>query len=127
MTKVLCFGTFDLLHIGHLHYFQQAKKQGTHLTVVIARDKTNKKSLIFSEQERLKLIQNLKIVDQAILGYHEDHFKIIEELKPDIIFLGYDHPKLEDKLARFPAKILRGTPYKESTQKSSKIKDKLNL
>ncbi|MBI2582387.1 adenylyltransferase/cytidyltransferase family protein, partial [Candidatus Woesearchaeota archaeon] len=31
MKKVMCFGTFDLLHLGHLNYFQQAKKYGDYL------------------------------------------------------------------------------------------------
>ena len=43
MTKqktIMCFGTFDLLHLGHLSYLQQAKEKAEHLTVVIALDKT---------------------------------------------------------------------------------------
>ncbi|HLC71304.1 MAG TPA: adenylyltransferase/cytidyltransferase family protein, partial [Candidatus Nanoarchaeia archaeon] len=38
MKTVMCFGTFDILHPGHLHYLQQAKKYGDYLMVVIARD-----------------------------------------------------------------------------------------
>ena len=66
----MCFGTFDLLHLGHLNYFQQAKKYGNYLIVVIARDQTKKdqhKETIFTEQERLELVRNLKMVDEAQL------------------------------------------------------------
>ncbi|PIN87684.1 FAD synthase [Candidatus Woesearchaeota archaeon CG10_big_fil_rev_8_21_14_0_10_32_24] len=129
--KVMCFGTFDLLHVGHLDYFKQAKEYGDYLIVVIARDKTKeleqeKKDVAFCEHERLQLISSIKIVDEAVLGYPEDHFKIIEEKKPDIIFLGYDHPKIEESLKeKFNIEILRGKPYKTHHHKSSIIREKI--
>ncbi|NQV91576.1 adenylyltransferase/cytidyltransferase family protein [Candidatus Woesearchaeota archaeon] len=129
MKQVMCFGTFDLLHIGHLDYFTQAKEHGDYLIVVIARDSTKEqeqKDIAFCEHERLQLISSLKIVDQAVLGYPEDHFKIIEEKKPDIIFLGYDHPPIEEKLKnKFNISILRGKPYKSHQHKSSIIREKV--
>ena len=131
MKKVMCFGTFDLLHLGHLDYFKQAKKLGTYLVVVIARDKTKqnqKKQTVFTENERLKLIKSLRIVDEAVLGYKEDHFKIIQEKHPDIICLGYDHIIIEQdltyklaKLNLFP-EIKRMSSYKINNHKSSKLK-----
>ncbi|HLC82074.1 MAG TPA: adenylyltransferase/cytidyltransferase family protein [Candidatus Nanoarchaeia archaeon] len=131
MKRVMCFGTFDLLHLGHLDYFQQAKEQGDYLMVVIARDKTKedqKKQTVFNEDERLKLIQSLKIVNEAVLGYPGNHFKIIEDKKPDVICLGYDHQVAERDLAEnllklrlFP-KIVRAKAYQPENQKSSKIK-----
>jgi len=130
--KVICFGTFDVLHLGHLNYFQQAKKLGNHLTVVIARDKTkqqqNKKTL-FSEKERLKLVKNLKIVDEAVLGSLNNHLKIIQEKKPDLICLGYDQKINEKTLAKDlfrlnpTLKIRRMKPYQPKKYKSSKIKN----
>ena len=125
----MCFGTFDLLHVGHLDYFRQAKEKGDYLIVVIARDKTKEeqdKEIAFCEHERLQLISSLKIVDEAVLGYPEDHFKIIEEKNPDIIFLGYDHPQIENKLKdKFDVEVFRGKPYQEHQHKSSKIRDKV--
>ena len=129
---VMCFGTFDLLHLGHLHYLKQAKKQGDYLIVVLARDKTKKdqeKPTLFSEQERLELIQSLRIVDKAVLGHLKDHFKIIQEINPLVICLGYDHPisetKLKEKLARLglKPKIIRISSYKPNQQKSSLLKE----
>ncbi len=129
--KVMCFGTFDLFHLGHLSYFKQAKDLGEHLTVVIARDKTKqnqKKSIIFSELERLELVKNLRLVDEAVLGDEKDHFKVIERIKPDIICLGYDHKitkeKLKEKLS-FDVKVVRLLPYLSESNKSSKIKEKI--
>lgn len=130
----MCFGTFDLLHLGHLHYFQQAKKHGNYLIVVIARDKTKKmqkKEIIFSEKERLKLVQNLREVNEAVLGYPEDHFRIIQEKKPDIIFLGYDHKVQEKELAKKLKErglhpiIKRAKPFKVGKHKSTLLREKV--
>ena len=130
----MCFGTFDLLHLGHLHYFQQAKKHGDYLMVVIARDKTKqiqKKEIIFSERERLELVQNLRVVDEAVLGYPEDHFRIIQEKKPDVIFLGYDH-KIDEKILAAKLKerglqpeIKRAKPFKIGKHKSTLLREKV--
>lgn len=130
--KVMCFGTFDLLHLGHLNYFKQAKRYGDYLIIVVARDKTKKdqkKTTVFTEKERLKLIQSLKIVDEAVLGYQENHFKIIQEKKPGIICLGYDHSIKETYLSEELMKlnlcpqILRMKPFRSESNKSSKIRN----
>ncbi|MDO8511603.1 MAG: adenylyltransferase/cytidyltransferase family protein [Nanoarchaeota archaeon] len=134
MKKVMCFGTFDLLHLGHLNYFQQAKKHGDYLIVIIARDKTKqmqKKEIIFSEKERLELVKNLQIVDEAVLGYPDNHFRVIEEKRPDVIFLGYDHKVDEKVLAKklqelgLKPKILRAKPFKVGKHKSTLLREKV--
>ena len=127
--KVICFGTFDILHLGHLNYFQQAKRHGNHLSVVIARDKNIRKPILFNEQERLQLVKNSKIVDQAVLGDEDDHFKIIAEIQPDVICLGYDHPIKEEELKaelnkrNIHPEIKRMQPYQQEKYKSSIIKN----
>lgn len=130
----MCFGTFDLLHLGHLNYFQQAKKHGDYLIVVIARDKTKqmqKKEIIFSEKERLELLKNIRIVDEAVLGYPDNHFRIIAEKKPDVIFLGYDH-KVDEKILAMKLqklglkpKIVRAKSFKVGKHKSSLLREKV--
>ncbi|MBS3126602.1 adenylyltransferase/cytidyltransferase family protein [Candidatus Woesearchaeota archaeon] len=134
MKKVMCFGTFDLLHLGHLHYLEQAKEHGDYLIVVIARDATKqqqRKETIFTEKERLKLIQSLKIVDEAVLGYPDDHFHIIQDKKPDVICLGYDHQVREKDIAEKLAslelhpEIMRLQPYKPTIHKSTKLREKV--
>ena len=130
--KIMCFGTFDLVHLGHLDYFKQAKQHGDYLIVVLARDKTKQdqeKETVFSELERLELIQNLQIVDEAVLGNQGNHYKIIEEKKPDIICLGYDHPirekELQEALLKFHLypEIKRMGPYQTNKNKTTKIKE----
>lgn len=127
----MCFGTFDILHLGHLYYFEQAKKHGDYLIVVIARDKTKQKQgkkIIFSESERLKMVQSLKIVDETALGKVDDHLKIVLERKPAVLCLGYDQKVsarwLKQKLAErnFYPVIVRLKAYRPRHQKSKKIK-----
>lgn len=89
----MCFGTFDLLHLGHIYYLEQAKKFGDYLIVVVARDATKQKqgkAVLFSEHERMRIVGSLKVVDKVVLGNTDDFFKIIVEEKPHVLCLGYD-------------------------------------
>ena len=93
MVKVMAIGTFDLLHMGHIYYLKEAKKLGDTLVVVIATDSTVRKlkhEPITPQETRLSLIKELKIVDEAYLGHEDDMYAIVEEIKPDVIALGFD-------------------------------------
>ena len=86
-------GTFDILHMGHIYFSKEAKKLGDNLIVIVACDSTVRKMKhepITSEKMRLQIIKELKIVDEAYLGRRDDIYKVVEEIKPDIIALGYD-------------------------------------
>ena len=100
--KVLAFGTFDVFHKGHEFYLKKAKKHGNMLNVVVARDSTVKqikgKYPLNNELKRLAKIKNLDYVDNAFLGYEGDKYKIIKELKPDVICLGYDQGSFTNNL-----------------------------
>ncbi len=74
MTRVLATGTFDLLHPGHLLYLERSKKLGDELVVIVARDVNvkHKPKPIVPEDQRLKMVQALKVVDLAILGDEKD-------------------------------------------------------
>lgn len=86
-------GVFDILHLGHVYFLQEAKKLGDELVVVVARDSTARKlkhQPIMNEDVRAKMVAALKPVDKVVLGHEGDMFKTVEEIKPDIIVLGYD-------------------------------------
>lgn len=116
MVTVMASGTFDLLHMGHIYYLNEAKKLGDKLIVVVACDETVRKMKhepVTSEQLRLGLIKELKIVDDAFLGNKGDMYTIVEEIQPDIIALGFDQihdaENIEKKLKerKISAEIVR--------------------
>lgn len=86
-------GTFDLLHMGHIYFLHEAKKLGDTLVVVVATDATVRKlkhEPVTPQEIRVNLIKELKIVDEAYLGHEDDMYKIVKEINPEIIALGYD-------------------------------------
>jgi FAD synthetase len=132
LKKVLVFGTFDGLHPGHINFFQQAKKLGDELIIVVARDATVEKVKgrrpRKNENARLSDVGNAGIAGEVLLGNLGDPYAIIKQIKPDIIALGYDQTsftgnlELELKKAVIPAKIVRLNPHKPEIFKSSLIK-----
>lgn len=137
---VLASGVFDLLHLGHVRFLEEAKKTGgpnAELLVIIARDNTAEKRKgerpILPENQRCALIASLKVVDEAILGYEDfDIGKVIEKVKPDVIALGYDQKDMERTLTDYVKqhdlniKIVRiGKFSSDELDSSSKIKQKI--
>ncbi len=114
---VLATGAFDLLHYGHYRFLEEAKKAGgknSRLIVIVARDKTIKKRKgkkpILPEDQRRALVEALKPVDQAILGYEEMNVEAaVKKIKPDIIAVGYDqddmHETVEEILRKGMSKV----------------------
>ena len=140
MVRVMAFGTFDLVHPGHIRYLKMAKKLGTELIVVIARDDSVKrikgKKALFNESERLELISSLKFVDKAVLGHDfvKDKSQIVGEHWPDVIALGYDQKPSNEQLRKelllkinWQGKIVRLKPKKHEEYKTSRIKKLLEI
>ena len=106
---VLASGVFDLLHLGHVRFLEEAKKTGgkdAELIVIIARDSTVEKTKgrkpIMSENQRRALVESLKVVDEAVLGYENfDLGEVIEHVKPDVIALGYDQVEMEKATKKY--------------------------
>ena len=92
MTLVVATGTFDLLHPGHVLYLEHSRSLGDELVVIVARDVNvrHKPKPILPEEQRLRMVESLKVVDRAVLGEEKDIFRTVEQLKPDVITLGYD-------------------------------------
>lgn len=91
--KVLVAGTFDLLHPGHILFFQEASKLGD-LYVIVARDvnseKAKRRPVIIPENSRVFLVESIRHVRKALLGDRDDILKRVVEISPDIIVLGPD-------------------------------------
>jgi len=99
---VLAGGVYDVLHIGHLAALTEAKSFGDVLVAVVASDVTvemlKSRKSIFPEEDRRKLVEGLKPVDKAILGYEDvgmGYEEVLMEVQPDIVAFGYDQENLE--------------------------------
>jgi len=91
---VLCHGVFDLLHIGHINHFQAAKDCGDIVIVSVTSDKYVNKGPnrpAFNEQNRLKALAALKVVDYVLLNRSATAVQIIKELKPNVYCKGKDY------------------------------------
>lgn len=128
----MIFGTFDIVHAGHLHMFKEAKEYGDKLIAVVAKDKNVEKikgiGALHNENERLYFLKNIKFIDEVILGDEIDVYKSIKEIKPDVIALGYDQKAYVDELeeaittAGLNTRIVRLSPYQENKFKTNKIR-----
>jgi FAD synthetase len=139
-TKVLASGVFDLLHLGHVKFLEEAKKSGgknAQLVVVVARDSTVEKAKgrkpIMPENQRRALVESLKVVDEAILGLEDfDMGDVIETIKPNVIALGYDQAVMEKKVKAYVekhklnVKVVRIAKFEANElDSSSKIRQKI--
>ena len=137
---VLASGVFDLLHLGHVKFLEEAKKAGgkdAELIIIIARDNTVEKNKgrkpIISENQRRALVESLKVVDEAVLGFENfDIGNVIKRVKPDVIALGYDQTDMEKdvkkyvKRHRLNIKVIRIGKFEEDElDSSSKIRQKI--
>ncbi|MFC2133809.1 adenylyltransferase/cytidyltransferase family protein [Bacteroidota bacterium] len=135
MVNVMAFGTFDVFHKGHEHFLKQARKLGDSLIVVVSRDDNIRRlkgqKPVNSEEKRLEAISLKEYVDECMLGYHKDFFRVIVEKKPDIICLGYDQwiseKGLRDALEKRGMKnfkVVKAKAFKPKKYKSSLLKNK---
>ncbi|MCX5717459.1 MAG: FAD synthase [Nitrospirae bacterium] len=129
--RVVCAGTFDHFHPGHIDFLKQAKVLGDELVVIVARDENVKriKGMMpeHNESQRRENVEKTGIPDRVILGYTDkDIFLILEELKPDIIALGYDQRvSKESVIERLPhCKVIRLKPFHPEKYKSSYFRAK---
>ena len=137
---VLASGVFDLLHLGHVKFLEEAKKVGgknAELVVIVARDSTvedtKDRKPIMPENQRCALVESLKIVDREILGSENlDLDNVIQTVKPDIIALGYDQSGMESRVKdyvkshKLNIKVVRVGKFEaDELDSSSKIRQKI--
>jgi len=134
MTRIMVFGTFDMIHDGHRDLFRQARalSEHSHLIVSIARNSAAARTRGYaprhSETERATRMRAESLVDEVVLGDEEGYMRHINDMRPDIIALGYDQEgryveRLEEDLcaAGLATQVVRMKPYKPETFKTSKL------
>lgn len=98
---VHCHGVFDLIHIGHIKYLEEAKKLGNCLIVTITEGSFIHKGPnrpLFNNQDRLYTLSSLEFVDFVHLNKSETAQEIIKIIKPNFYVKGPDYKILSDDL-----------------------------
>ena len=95
MKRVITYGTFDLLHYGHINLLSRAKKLGDYLIVALSTDEFNwnmkHKKCYFSFEERKKLLEAVRYVDLVIPEENwEQKITDIREYHVDTFVIGDD-------------------------------------
>jgi len=100
---VAIFGVFDGVHDGHLSFIKEAKREGNHLVAIVARDEIVKelkgKLPSNNEVERINTLLEVPDIDLVLLGDLKiGTYNILKEVKPDVVYLGYDQHALLNNL-----------------------------
>ncbi len=128
MTTVITFGTFDVLHIGHIRILQRARALGDRLVVGVSTDALNvaKKSRapVYPEHERLEIIASLKFVDETFLEESlEKKAEYIARYGADVLVMGDDWKgRLDAYRAHCRVEYLPRTPAVSTTEVLAEIK-----
>jgi FAD synthetase len=137
---VVTAGVFDLLHLGHVRFLEEAKKAGgknAELIVIVARDTTVEERKgekpVMSENQRRAMVEALEIVNEAILGYEVFNIgAVIDKIRPDVIALGHDQSGIEELVKKainqkqLKTKVVRiGQFSEDELNSSSEIKRKI--
>lgn len=134
MTRIIVFGTFDMIHPGHEHFFAQARAlaKEPYLIVSVARDSAVMRIKGVpprrTEKERLDVVKKNALVQEVVLGDEEGYMEHIVAARPDIIALGYDQTgeyveNLEKDLraAGLAARVVRLVAHEPHIFKTSKL------
>src|SRR5207248_4102337 len=83
-------GCFDLIHLGHVKYFQYAKAQGDLLVVGVNTDEgirrlKGDKRPIINEQDRVSVLEELESIDYLVRFDEDTQLKLIETIRPDVL------------------------------------------
>ena len=95
MKKVITYGTFDLLHYGHIQLLKRAKEKGDYLIVALSTDEFNwnskQKKCYFSYEQRKALLESVRYVDLVIPEENwEQKISDVKEFKIDTFVMGDD-------------------------------------
>lgn len=128
MKKVITYGTFDLLHYGHINILKRAKELGDYLIVAISTNEFNEtkgKKCYFTYEERKRLVESIRYVDLVIPeNSWEQKTNDVKEFKVDVFVMGDDWEGKFDYLKEYCEVLyLPRTPEISTT----KIKEDLNI
>ena len=129
MKKVITYGTFDLLHYGHINLLQRAKAHGDYLIVALSTDEFNwnckQKKCYFSYEDRKKMLESIRYVDLVIPEENWDQkVSDVKEFRVDTFVMGDDWEGKFDFLKDSCEVVyLPRTPEISTTQIKKDLKD----
>lgn len=129
MKRVITYGTFDLLHYGHINLLKRAKSLGDYLIVALSTNEFNKleknKECYFDYEERKSLLEAIRYVDLVIPEENWDQkISDIKKYHADVFVIGDDWQGKFDYLSDFGIEVVYLSRTKEIS--TSKIKNDLN-
>lgn len=105
MKKVITYGTFDLIHHGHINILKKAKEYGDYLIVGLSSDEFNMlkgKAAYYSYEERKCILEAIKYVDEVIPEHNwEQKVFDMKKYQPEIFVMGSDWVGKFDELNEF--------------------------
>lgn len=95
MKRVITYGTYDLLHYGHINLLKRARELGDYLIVVLSTDEFNwnskQKKCYFSYEKRKQLLEAIRYVDLVIPEENwEQKISDVQLYKADVFVMGDD-------------------------------------
>ena len=129
MKKVITYGTFDLLHYGHINLLRRAKALGDYLIVALSTDEFNQneknKNCYFSYAQRKQLLESIRYVDLVIPEENwEQKISDIKEFRIDTFVIGNDWEGKFDFLKDYCEVVyLSRTPEISTTQIKAELKE----
>lgn len=132
MKKVITYGTFDLLHYGHINLLRRAKELGDYLIVALSTDEFNwnekRKKSFFTYEQRKRLVEAIRYVDLVIPENNWDQkISDVQEYKVDIFVIGDDWTGKFDFLKDYCEVVyLPRTPEISTTQIKKELKGNQN-
>ncbi len=130
MRKVITYGTFDLLHYGHINLLRRAKEFGDYLIVALSTDEFNwnekQKKCYFSYEERKQMLEAIRYVDLVIPEESwEQKISDVKEFRVDTFVIGDDWEGKFDFLKDYCDVVyLPRTPEISTTQIKNNLKGK---
>lgn len=128
MKKVITYGTYDLLHVGHINLLRRAKALGDYLIVVVSSDEFNAikgKKAYYSFEDRKKILEAIKYVDEVLPEYTwEQKIDDVVNNNVDVFVMGDDWTGKFDFLKDYCEVVY--LPRTEGIS-TTKIKHDLNL
>jgi cytidyltransferase-like protein len=131
LWNVFTFGSFDLIHPGHLAYLTHAKQQGDFLTTIVASDESIRQfkqhEPQYSQSKRIHHLQDTWLVDTIIAWHPQNFYSTLQDTLPRVLVFGYDQ-HLQWVASRYHRQSLplpffiQANAYHPEVFKSSKLK-----